>query len=1252
VSRHRAPLVSLAVLSALATGAPTDSARANPTGGNVVAGSATITSAGKTLTVNQSSNRAIVNWQGFSIGAGETTRLNLPSSVSAILNRVTSANPSLIAGSLSSNGQVYLINPNGIVVGPNGRINTAGFVASTLNVPNDAFMAGGGLTFKGDSGAGIQILGSVTASDGDVVLIAAMVDNQGQITAPNGQAILGSGGEVYYIPDGQSDIVIKAPANGGGGVTNSGTIAVASVQMKAAGSAYALAVNNSGLVSATGISQQGGRIVLDGGAGDVVQSGTLTAAGGNAALNGGQVTVSGTVDVSAPSGGGTIAVTSAKKATVTKTATLNASATTIGNGGKITVKSQGAADVEGSLEAKGGPHGGEGGSAEVSAPDVTYHGQVDLTASQGRTGQFLLDPADITICVTCALTPTDVVNLMTGALPTVQATNSITLNSAISDTSGNTLVLDAPTIALNAGISVPNSLLQFDNSIGTNNGTLTSAAGATLAALHIKVAGNYATVNFAGALTAGADLNITSTLTGSTISVSNAANVIPTLSFIGGETINGAFSFATTTALTVMGALQAGSATILSFGDLTMQANSGIGSNGTKTLGSVNGTFINNEGAALFSGTGRNLIYAATDGGAFTQGGLGYMQFNPVSIGSDPAHGLSSVVYLAHSSTLQPMTVTADNASTVYGVPLSGFSASVSGGNGGDLARPVEFRIVGGGSNAGTYALQPFGAISSTKALTFVNGTLTVNPALLTVTANDVKRLQGAGAPAFSASYSGLVNGDTTNNIFVFFTSQGFSTSPPDTYSIRPFGFSQNPNYQLQFVNGTLTIAPAPPYNPYETVKYLPATLNPTTTPTTTITTGTPTTLTKEEIDPTGPAITVNPLIGTPLQLFGPLAETILDQVAAANDPPLDDATIILALNSPEIAPTIMSLINNELITELDAILNKDQKTWTADETTFVNGFLDYINGQRKAAADKAMADYEAWAKATVAEEDAKIKQDTGQTQLMEMAALSANPPVPPDDFLKEVSMGMVLTDAQSDLVMSQIAATEAASEVLNGTESAGYLAYLTGTSFQMGGKGFQTVTMVKNITGKETAVTTASDIKGTYNAFKNMSTEERAVWKAANPEEYAKITAYARNAVNGTKTATETVTETTSDATKAATKTVTTVLKAADTLEVIGRIASAAGIVGEAAAIIIQTATTATQYAEQAAYNDAFSAAVNKANKPLGASDLKNMMSSGEAMTYLEAAMAGGNPNAMTVGGGAKPDMPLSQILNIEKQL
>lgn len=1230
-AQRRLPVISLAVLSGLAAGAPTG-AHANPHGGNVVAGAATITHAGKTLTVNQSSDRAVINWQGFSIRPGETTRINLPSSVSAILNRVTGANPSLIRGNLSSNGQVYLINPNGIVVGPNGVINTAGFVASTLNLQNDAFMAGGGLTFKGDSGAGIKILGSVTASDGDVVLIAAMVDNQGQIAAPNGQAILGSGGEVFYIPDGQSDIVIKAPANSAGGVTNSGTIAAASVQMKAAGSAYALAVNNSGLVTATGISQRAGRIVLDGGDGDVVQTGTLTAAGGSATLNGGNVNVSGTVDVSAPTGGGSIAVTASKKATVTKTAALKASATTVGNGGKVTVKSQGTTDFEGSIEAKGGPQGGDGGSAEISGSTATFRGTVDLTAPQGKTGSMLFDPADVDICndATCDFTPLGIELTLGGANLTITGTNSITVNSAINSTTTNTLTLDAPNTTLNAGISLPNGTLAFANSSGTTNGTI-NAAGGAIAASGVRVRGNYGTVSLA-----------------------NGANAVSLLGFVGGANVSGNFLFSTTGALDIQGGtLAAGSATILSAGNLSIEANTALDSSGTKTLGSVSGTFINNNIAGPFIGTGRNLIYAATDVG-LDQGGLGYTQFNPVAIGSDPASGLANVVYIAHSSLLPTMTITADNQARVYGTPDSGFfSASATGGTAGNLAAPVQFEIVGGSdTNAGTYAIHPFGAISSTRALVFANGTLTVNPAVLTVTANDTKRLQGASAPAFSARFSGLVNGDNTSNMFIFFVSQGFSTSPAGTYSIRPFGFSQNPNYQLQFVNGTLTIVPPPPPPPfYTTVTYLPGTVNPTNPTLTTPATLNPTTLTQEEVNPVTPAITVNPTIGTPLQIFGPMGETVLEQFAAAFDPPADEGTLLIALKSPAISPTIMMLLDNYLMVELDTIMNKPQSSWTADETAFVNGFLSYINAQRAAAAEKAEADYEAWAKATVAEEDAKIKQDTGEVQLMEMAALSANPPVPPGEFLEEVSTGLALTASQSDLVQQQAAAGEAASEALNGTATAGYLAYLAGNSFQIGGKGLQIMTVVSKITTAET-VGTVTAKPGTMAAYKAMSQEERAAWKLNNPDAYKElITNTEKGATTASKTVT-TTTETTADTAKTVSKTTTTVLEAADTLEAVGRIASVAGIVGEAAAIIIQTATTATQYAEQAAYNDAFSAAVTKATKPLGVADLKAMMSTGEAMTYLMADMASGNPNAIdsTKILTAKPDMPLNQILAIEK--
>src|SRR2546423_1053569 len=110
---------------------------ANPTGGTVVGGdgNGTITGSGTPITIiNQHGNRVIINWHDFSIGAGEITRFVQPSASSWALNRIISGNPSLIYGSLQANGHVLVLNPNGILVGAQGRIDTKGFYASTLDI--------------------------------------------------------------------------------------------------------------------------------------------------------------------------------------------------------------------------------------------------------------------------------------------------------------------------------------------------------------------------------------------------------------------------------------------------------------------------------------------------------------------------------------------------------------------------------------------------------------------------------------------------------------------------------------------------------------------------------------------------------------------------------------------------------------------------------------------------------------------------------------------------------------------------------------------------------------------------------------------------------------------------------------------------------------------------------------------------------------------------------------------------------------
>jgi filamentous hemagglutinin family protein len=192
--KSRTKLLALAVATCFTSGS-----YALPTDPTVAAGNATFNQVGKVLNVTNS-NGAIINWNTFSIGAGETTRFIQTSASSSVLNRVLSNDPSLIYGTLSSNGRVWLVNPAGIMVGAGGRVDVAGFVASTLNIRNEDFLAGKNL-FQNTPGAGSVInQGTITTpSGGSVYLIAPNVTNEGIIHSPNGEVILAAGQTVSLI---------------------------------------------------------------------------------------------------------------------------------------------------------------------------------------------------------------------------------------------------------------------------------------------------------------------------------------------------------------------------------------------------------------------------------------------------------------------------------------------------------------------------------------------------------------------------------------------------------------------------------------------------------------------------------------------------------------------------------------------------------------------------------------------------------------------------------------------------------------------------------------------------------------------------------------------------------------------------------------------------------------------------------------------------------------------------------------------
>jgi filamentous hemagglutinin family protein len=432
----------------------------NPTGGQVASGNATITNAGSTLNINQGSDKAIINWQSFSIDSGELTKFLVPNSSSATLNRVLGGNPSAIYGTLQSNGKLFLVNPSGIVVGAGGRIDTAGFLGSTLNVSDSEFLKGGDLHFLGTSGAGIDNQGTIHAASGDVYLIANQVSNSGTLSAPQGNVGMAAGTDVLLQQAGdqhlfvQPGVSITAQATG---VTNSGAIQAATAELRAAGgNAYALAINNSGNIAVTGfkkvngqvyltadggnitnsgqISAQnpngnGGTIVLNGhgtsSAGTVLSSGKLVASGKAKGTRGGTVQVlgnqvgimdDGVVDVSGDAGGGTAliggdehganaAIPDAEQTYVGPDAQITADALTLGNGGKIILWGNQTTQAYGKLSARGGSAGGNGGFVETSAPSLDVQTMPDVAAPNGKGGTWLLDPSDIFISDTVTTTP-------------------------------------------------------------------------------------------------------------------------------------------------------------------------------------------------------------------------------------------------------------------------------------------------------------------------------------------------------------------------------------------------------------------------------------------------------------------------------------------------------------------------------------------------------------------------------------------------------------------------------------------------------------------------------------------------------------------------------------------------------------------------------------------------------------------------------------------------------------------------------
>ncbi|CAN1518084.1 FhaB Large exoproteins involved in heme utilization or adhesion [Burkholderiaceae bacterium] len=410
---------------------------AGPSGGVVSSGAATITQSAAQTTIKQSSDKAVINWGNFSVGSGSSVRFVQPSASSIALNRVTGTQASVIQGALQANGQVWVLNPNGVLIAPGGQVAAGSFLATTRSLTDQQFMAGNyAFTDGGVPGASVVNQGSIIVADGGYAVLAGeAVRNEGYIEANLGQVVLG-GAKAFTLDlsgDNTLAFVVTAPVDvsptdGKAIVDNAGSIQAAGGRVlmtaRAASQVVGQVINTGGVVAATSAQMVNGKIVLDGGSGSVSVAGDLNASGKGAGQTGGaidvnaqkiQIKATAKLDVTGDAGGGKIAIggggpntrtqtfTPAESTSIAAGARLDASALTRGDGGEIVVFTSltnplAFTQVAGSLIARGGAQGGNGGFVETSGYRLDVGGIiVDTLATKGRAGLWLLDPDDLVI---------------------------------------------------------------------------------------------------------------------------------------------------------------------------------------------------------------------------------------------------------------------------------------------------------------------------------------------------------------------------------------------------------------------------------------------------------------------------------------------------------------------------------------------------------------------------------------------------------------------------------------------------------------------------------------------------------------------------------------------------------------------------------------------------------------------------------------------------------------------------------------
>jgi len=364
------------------------------------------------------SDKTIINWQDFSIKAGEITKFLQPSNTASVLNRVVGENISSIFGNLEANGHIYLINPNGMIFGKDAHIDTASFTASTLDVLDEDFLKNNQMVFTGNAKGKIVNQGMVKAKSGNITLLAYQIENLGKIQAKNGEASLVCGQEIILQLE-EDNLLIRATKGTDQedeiGIFNQGTIEAIKTQLETGSNPYAYAIKQEGKVHSFGIENKDGEVLIIAKEGSSYIRGEVISKN----ENGGKIQILGDkvglfestkIDASGENGGGEILiggdfqgknpnVPNSQMLFVGEDVEIYADAKSTGNGGKIICWSDENTQFYGFATARGGETSGDGGLIEVSGAHLHFlPKKAPLTLSpNGKAGELLLDPTSMTI---------------------------------------------------------------------------------------------------------------------------------------------------------------------------------------------------------------------------------------------------------------------------------------------------------------------------------------------------------------------------------------------------------------------------------------------------------------------------------------------------------------------------------------------------------------------------------------------------------------------------------------------------------------------------------------------------------------------------------------------------------------------------------------------------------------------------------------------------------------------------------------